>query len=139
VILKEREIVCDRVFINIDQTFREHKMMKGARPIPIKTNTAPAVASPYPSPVSPTGMAFSPSQCIANYSLSCEFLAKYKLGIELGFGGFGFVYSATRLSDGTEVACKFIFKSKIVRSSWTYDKDLGRCPMEVAVLKNVDQ
>jgi serine/threonine protein kinase len=109
-----------------------------SRPIPIKTNAVATSVSPYPSPTSPTGMAFSPSQCIANYPLSCEFLSKYKLGMELGFGGFGFVYSATRLSDGVEVACKFIFKSKIVRSSWTFDKTLGRIPMEIAVLKNVD-
>lgn len=109
--------------------------MKPSQPITIQTkNLNPADA--YPSPVSPSAM-FSPSSYLQNYKFPVAFTSRYQLGEELGFGGFGFVYSAIRLSDGLEVACKFIFKSKIARSSWTIDKVLGQCPMEVAVLKNV--
>lgn len=115
---------------------------KASRPIPINTanlgsNVANASTNPYPSPVSPTTLSFSPSKFLSTYQLPVAFTSRYKLLEELGFGGFGFVYSVFRLSDGARFACKFIFKSKVSRTSWTIDRVLGKCPMEVAVLKNV--
>lgn len=111
---------------------------KASKPIPIKTsNLSRLDPCPYPSPVSPTSLVFSPSKFISTYILPPVFTSQYKLGHELGYGGFGFVYSCFRLSDNAQVACKFIFKSKVSRSSWTTDRELGLCPMEVAVLKNV--
>jgi hypothetical protein len=131
--------VCARDLVfNPKNTSATIMNLKASKPIPIKTCYAPSAASIYPSPTSPTGVAFqTASQTIKGFPLSIEFTQKYLVGSELGFGGFGFVYSATRISDGLQVACKFIYKSKIVRSSWTIDKHLGRVPMEVAVLKNV--
>lgn len=111
--------------------------MLKSKPIAIKTNNL-SKASAYPSPVSPSGLDFSPSKFIQTYSLPESFTSKYVLSHELGFGGFGFVYAVNRLSDGQKLACKFIFKSKVSRNSWTSDRELGLCPMEVAVLKNVN-
>ncbi len=116
---------------------------RAAKPIPIKTSNLaikqqqqPAVC-PYPSPVSPSTMAFSPTSFLSTYSLPRRLTSQYMVRHELGFGGFGFVYAVTRIADGAQLACKFIFKSKVSPSSWTSDRDLGTCPMEVAVLKNV--
>jgi serine/threonine protein kinase len=62
---------------------------------------------------------------------------KYSLERELGSGGFGTVWSAKRLCDGASVAIKFIKRSKIAPKCWTTDPELGPCPLEVFVLKNV--
>ncbi|KAI8900565.1 kinase-like protein [Globomyces pollinis-pini] len=113
-----------------------------SKPIDIKVNTS-ALANQshmaYPSPVSPTNTAlsFCPTDYLSTYDLPKEFLLQYSLGQELGFGGFGFVFLTTRISDGAQLACKFIFKARVPRSSWIIDTALGHCPMEVAVLKNV--
>ena len=116
-------------------TFFITQMLK-SKPIAIKTNNLSKIHA-YPSPISPSGLEFSPSKFIQNYSLPPSFTESYSLSHELGFGGFGFVYAVTRLVDGQKLACKFIFKSKVSRNSWTSDRELGVCPMEVAVLKNV--
>lgn len=126
-----------------------------SRPIPIKTsnltnnlevatgtsnmigNKAAAAGNPYPSPVSPSALSFSPAKFLSSYQLPLVFTSHYRLLEELGYGGFGFVYSVVRLADGARFACKFIFKSKVSRTSWTIDRELGQCPIEVAVLKNV--
>jgi hypothetical protein len=114
---------------------------KGSRPIQIKTSNLPQFISAYPSPVSPITLV--PPNVVKSASnpkllnISPKLTSKYLIGKELGFGGFGFVYACTRKTDGVQVACKFIYKKNIARSSWTQDKDLGVCPMEVAVLKNV--
>ena len=88
----------------------------------------------YPSPVSPPVRHQGHLQDVI---LPYRFNQQYSVDDEIGFGGFGFVYAVTRKSDGLEVACKFIYKEKISRSSWYNDVELGRVPMEVAVLKNV--
>ena len=125
-----------------------------SRPIPIKTSNltnnlevatgtsnmlgkAATAGNPYPSPVSPSALSFSPSKFLSSYQLPLFFTSRYRLLEELGYGGFGFVYSVVRLADGARFACKFIFKSKVSRTSWTIDRELGQCPIEVAVLKNV--
>ena len=120
---------------------------KASRPIPINTSNLhgkgnllgsnKSSCNPYPSPVSPTTLSFSPAKFLSSYLLPYSFTSRYLLLEELGYGGFGFVYSISRLSDGAQFACKFIFKLKVSRNSWTFDRELGQCPMEVAVLKNV--
>ncbi|KAJ3274418.1 hypothetical protein HDV01_003022 [Terramyces sp. JEL0728] len=110
-----------------------------SRPIPIRTTNI-RVEQAYPSPVSPTnttGLVFNPTRYLSQYILPAKFADNYVLGEELGYGGFGFVFSAMRLADGLQVACKFIFKSKVPATSWINDRDLGRCPIEVAVIKNI--
>jgi hypothetical protein len=106
-----------------------------SKPIQIQTSNLPTNTShPYPSPLSPT-LDYYQNQTFKTFS--DKFTSKYILKQELGFGGFGFVYSCVRKSDMATFACKFIYKSKIARSCWTFDKQLGYCPMEIAVLKNV--
>lgn len=66
-----------------------------------------------------------------------DFVQKYSLKHELGAGGFGFVYSCTRRADSQTLACKFIIKAKVPKNCWTLDAQMGVCPMEALVLKNV--
>ncbi|KAI9314253.1 kinase-like domain-containing protein [Dichotomocladium elegans] len=65
-----------------------------------------------------------------------SFSCKYKLGEELGSGGFGFVMSATERSTGIERAVKFIYRNKIPASAWVVDRYQRRMPIEVFVLKH---
>ena len=60
------------------------------------------------------------------------FKKKYKLGAELGRGGFGTVYAGFRVSDGLPVAIKFIIRRNV--TDW--QKEPGGCaiPMEIALL-----
>ncbi|KAJ3129435.1 hypothetical protein HK100_008633 [Physocladia obscura] len=55
----------------------------------------------------------------------------------LGSGGFGFVTSAIRKSDGVEVAVKFILREKVPAKAWVRDPVLGVIPIEVYILKHV--
>ncbi|KAI9218889.1 kinase-like domain-containing protein, partial [Blastocladiella britannica] len=74
---------------------------------------------------------------LERYRLLPAFEEKYQVGDELGSGGFGFVVTATRRSDGAEVAVKFIFKEKVVVQALTNDPDFGVVPMEVHVIKKL--
>ncbi|KAI8905999.1 kinase-like domain-containing protein [Gorgonomyces haynaldii] len=89
-----------------------------------------------PSPPPEAADSLSTRQ-LQEYPPSQEFLLKYRIEHELGSGGFGFVLYCIRIQDNVPVACKFIIKSRIPRSSWTLDADLGTCPMEAVILKNV--
>ncbi|KAF9362977.1 hypothetical protein BGX34_005161 [Mortierella sp. NVP85] len=77
------------------------------------------------------------AQQLYNHPLHPEFMAEYVLGEELGSGGFGFVVSATRRSDGREVAVKFIFRDKVPTHGWAKDPEMGLIPMEIHVLRHV--
>ncbi|KAJ3111264.1 hypothetical protein HK100_002746, partial [Physocladia obscura] len=55
----------------------------------------------------------------------------------LGSGGFGFVTSAIRKSDGVEVAVKFILREKVPAKAWVRDSALGVVPTEVYILKHI--
>ncbi|RUS22513.1 kinase-like domain-containing protein [Endogone sp. FLAS-F59071] len=77
------------------------------------------------------------AKLLSSHKLHPEFLKRYSLGQELGFGGFGFVISATQHQDNREVAVKFIFRDKVPGSGWAYDHEMGVIPMEIYVLKTV--
>lgn len=59
------------------------------------------------------------------------------MGDELGRGGTGFVMSATRKSDGADMAVKFMYKDRIPVEHWIRDRALGTVPREVFVLKRL--
>lgn len=69
--------------------------------------------------------------------LSQQFSSRYILGDLLGDGAFGFVFTATRISDSIEVAVKFIIKSKISKDSWIC---VGgeKLPKEIATLQTLN-
>jgi hypothetical protein len=124
--------------INTSRGVLYTEMYTNSKPMPIKTANVNVSSFPYPSPVSPTGFQNNSGRLKA-HDLPSRFKRKYIIGDELGFGGFGFVYTVKRISDGMELACKFIYKHQIAPSSWVQDKKLGVVPMEVAVLYNVFQ
>ncbi|XP_065451132.1 serine/threonine-protein kinase pim-1-like [Chrysemys picta bellii] len=59
----------------------------------------------------------------------------YQVGPLLGSGGFGSVYSGTRLSDGAPVAIKHVARDWI--SDWGELPGGSRVPMEILLLKKV--
>ena len=61
-----------------------------------------------------------------------SFDKEYQLGAVIGKGGFGTVYSASRLSDGQEVAVKIVTKDSIVTLA-----DDADVPLEVVLLRQV--
>jgi len=77
-------------------------------------------------------------RCFSNYSYNQEFSKKYRVKEEMGRGGFGLVFVAERISDGVEVAVKFIIKDKVPVSAWVKDPELGIVPRECYLLKHVN-
>lgn len=78
------------------------------------------------------------SKYFLNYSYNPEFSKKYRVKEEMGRGGFGVVFVAERISDGVEVAVKFIIKEKVPVSAWVKDPELGIIPRECYLLKHVN-
>ncbi|KAL7751503.1 hypothetical protein RI367_002964 [Sorochytrium milnesiophthora] len=96
-----------------------------------------AIASrPPPQQAKPPPAQTEVQKVLANHKLCPEFAEQYVIGDELGSGGFGFVVTATRIVDDTEVAVKFIYKNKVPVTGFAKDVELGVVPIEVFVLKN---
>ncbi|KAL3981370.1 Serine/threonine-protein kinase pim-1 domain protein [Acanthocheilonema viteae] len=62
-----------------------------------------------------------------------SFKKQYKLGPELGRGGFGTVYSGFRIIDGLPVAVKYVSKNNI--TGWKKSPSIGKeLPVEIVLL-----
>ncbi|OBZ83683.1 hypothetical protein A0J61_08267 [Choanephora cucurbitarum] len=58
---------------------------------------------------------------LIHHSLNPAFREKYRVGQELGSGGFGFVVVAQERETGIERAVKFIIRKKVPSSAWVID------------------
>jgi len=96
-----------------------------------------SLSSSYNSALTKKGFEYL-DKCFMNYSYNPEFSKKYRVKEEVGRGGFGLVFVAERISDGVEVAVKFIIKEKVPVSAWIKDPDLGIIPRECYLLKHVN-
>ncbi|KAL0966483.1 hypothetical protein UPYG_G00295810 [Umbra pygmaea] len=69
-------------------------------------------------------------------SHACEgqFSEEFRPLHAIGKGAFGFVWEASRLSNGQKVVVKFIRKGRIVNDCWVDDPVLGRVSQEIALL-----
>jgi Protein kinase domain len=72
------------------------------------------------------------------HHLNPEFVRWYKLGDELGAGGYGFVMTAVHRLELREVAVKFIIKAKVPEHAWMTDKSSRRVPTEALLLGLLD-
>uniref|UniRef100_A0A8C0VB36 Serine/threonine-protein kinase n=1 Tax=Cyanistes caeruleus TaxID=156563 RepID=A0A8C0VB36_CYACU len=59
----------------------------------------------------------------------------YQLGLQLGSGGFGTVFSGIRLSDGSPVAIKRVARDSVLQ--WDELPDGTRVPVEIVLLEKV--
>ncbi|NWH33188.1 PIM1 kinase, partial [Chloropsis hardwickii] len=59
----------------------------------------------------------------------------YQLGPQLGSGGFGTVFSGSRLSDGSPVAIKRVARESVLQ--WDQLPDGTRVPMEIVLMEKV--
>ncbi|RKP02726.1 hypothetical protein CXG81DRAFT_1970, partial [Caulochytrium protostelioides] len=69
--------------------------------------------------------------------LAPGFMAHYELNEILGEGISSFVSASTRRRDGMTTATKFLFKERILVSSWVRDRVLGTVPRELSILRRL--
>ncbi|XP_023781249.1 serine/threonine-protein kinase par-1-like [Cyanistes caeruleus] len=108
--------------------------------LPRSTRAPAAACAPCPGPAvplaSPTAERLWPlpgAQEEAGHKK--ELWELYQLGPQLGSGGFGTVFSGTRLSDGSPVAIKRVARDTVLQ--W-YELPDGTCvPLEVVLMKKV--
>lgn len=97
----------------------------------------PISSEQFPSPAAGSNPTVSYTH-LQDHKLEPTFASRYVLQDELGSGGFGFVVSAFRITDGREVAVKFILRAKVPRHGWASDPELGLVPIEISILSRVD-
>ncbi|XP_008998057.4 PAS domain-containing serine/threonine-protein kinase isoform X1 [Callithrix jacchus] len=67
-----------------------------------------------------------------------EYSQKYSTLSRLGSGAFGSVWTAVDKEQNKEVVVKFIKKEKVLEDCWIEDPDLGKVPLEIAILSRVE-
>jgi hypothetical protein len=107
--------------------FRAPLKSTNAEPIPIATTAQQRDLGHFYS-----------EQFPCDHKLNNQFLTHYVLEDELGAGGYGFVMTAKNLSNGSEVAVKFIVKDRVPEHAWMEDEHIGRLPTEVMLLSFID-
>lgn len=101
-------------------------MLKGIRKMTIGSFGS---IGPSPSSSGSGGNIEKEKQC-HDYS---TFKKKYKLGPELGRGGFGTVYSGFRITDGLPVAVKFVSRNNV--TEWKKNANGNKAvPLEIVLL-----
>lgn len=98
-----------------------------------------------PSPIS-LPIPMSDELCSINYSprfphghyLNPAFARAYILGDELGSGGYGFVMTALDRRHKSEVAVKFVIKTKVPEQAWISHDTSGIIPMEIMLLRIIN-
>lgn len=115
-----------------------------ALPTPIPTSSTPArspprLAQPFTSELTiPRKAHLYSDRFPADHFLDAQFVHLYRLGDELGAGGYGFVMTARHRLEGREVAVKFIIKAKVPDHAWMEDRQGRRVPTEALLLGLLD-
>ncbi|KAI0066086.1 Pkinase-domain-containing protein [Artomyces pyxidatus] len=103
---------------------------------PSRPRLAPSAPSPE-YPLTTKASAYSRRFARGHY-LNPSFVQSYCLGDELGAGGYGFVMTARHRRNDSEVAVKFIIKSKVPDHAWMEDRRQNRVPTEALLLGLLD-
>lgn len=98
-------------------------------------HSAPMMEKSVSEPVSPRTVS---ARHLMGRKLHPRFVQQYTICDELGSGGFGFVVSATRITDSRPVAVKFIWRDKVPNHGWVRDPEFGAIPMEAFVLRAIE-
>ena len=104
-------------------------------PSPSHATSRPRIShSPHPGYRVTTKASAYSRRFPRGHHLNSEFVRWYKLGDELGAGGYGFVLTALHRLELREVAVKFIIKAKVPEHAWMEDKSARRVPTEALLL-----
>ncbi|KAI9098069.1 kinase-like domain-containing protein [Phlyctochytrium arcticum] len=107
-------------------------------PTPDPSKPVPIAPSPYEHSHAKSPRNNPQQQRRRIWTLPPAFHDKYRsISDNLGSGGSGHIFSATRRSDSKQVAVKLIPRSSILTSHWIHDPVLGLVPKEAHVLRSV--